>query len=99
MFGFDYAIKPKIMIVGDIEFPDLIRKASIFGVGYISIPQNVLVNQPLKIALIFNNEEYGRKAMLTFRNWINSSNGNEDAFMMDIIERKDGDMCYVFIKE
>ena len=37
MFGFDYAIKPKIMIVGDIEFPDLIRKASIFGVGYIDL--------------------------------------------------------------
>lgn len=96
MFRFDYAIKPKIMIVGDIEFSDLIRKASIFGLGYISIPQNALVNQPLKIALIFNNEEYGRKAMLTFHNWINSSNGNEDAFMMDIIERKNGGYVLCF---
>lgn len=96
MFGFDYAIKPKIMIVADVEFSELIRKASIFGLGYISIPQNALVNQPLQIALIFNNEEYGRKAMLSFHNWINSSNGDVDAFIMDIIEKKDGGYVLCF---
>lgn len=96
MFGYDYAIKPKVMVVGDIEFSNHLHKANIFGVGYINIPQNALVNQPIKIALIFNDEKYGKKAMQAFHNWVNNSNGNEDAFMMDIIERKDGGYVLCF---
>jgi len=96
VFGYDYGIKPKVMVVGDIEFSNYLHKAMIHGLGYICIPQNALVNQPLRIALMFNNEEHGKKAMQCFHNWINNSNGNEEAFMMDIIERKDGGYTLCF---
>lgn len=96
MFGYDYGIKPKVMVVGDVEFTNHLHKASIYGLGYIGIPENALVNQPLRIALIFNNKEYGMKAMQCFHNWINNSNGNQEAFMMDIIESKDGGYTLCF---
>ena len=89
MFGYDYGIKPSVMIVGDISFNEYIQKAKILGFGYISIPQNALENVPLEVALIFENEVYGKKAMQCFMNWINASNGNGDALGLDIIEHKD----------
>lgn len=99
MFGYDYGIKPKIMIVGDVEFSNYLHKANIYGIGYMSIPENALQNRPLKIALIFNNEEYGRKSMQSFHNWINNSDKNEDAFVMDIIEREDGGYTLCFYQD
>ncbi|MGI1660488.1 MAG: hypothetical protein ACRKFN_16245 [Desulfitobacterium sp.] len=51
--------------------------------------KNALDNVPLEVALIFENEVYGKRAMQCFMNWINASNGNGDALGLDIIEHKD----------
>lgn len=90
MFGFDYGIKPTIMIVGDIEFNEFIVKGEMRGLGYISIPKNALENTPLKVVLLFENEMYGKKTMRCFNKWIEGSNGNGEALGLDIIEHKDG---------
>ena len=90
MFGYDYGIKPSVMIVGDISFNEYIQKAKMRGLGYVSIPQHVLDKTPLEVVLMFENEVYGKKVIQCFTNWISSSNGNGDALGLDIIEHDDG---------
>lgn len=90
MIGLDYGVKPTIMLIGDIEFPQLITDAVIAGVGYISIPLKSSDSTPLKIALMFQDRIKGTKVMNRFLDWIKSSNGNMNAFGLDIIEKNDG---------
>ncbi|WP_169735813.1 hypothetical protein [Clostridium lundense] len=99
MFGYEYGLKPTIMIVGDIMFENYLRKANMYGLGYISIPNNVLENTPLEIALIFNDEENAKNAVGCFNNWIKASNGNGDALGLDIIEKKNGGYILCFYQD
>lgn len=52
MIGFDYSLKPKIMIIGDVEFPQLLMEAEILGLGYMTIPISKNDLTLLQIALI-----------------------------------------------
>lgn len=99
MIGFDYSIKPNVMVVGDTEFTNLISEAQILGIGYISIPQSILDISPLKIAIIFNDEIKGKKVMQRFRSWIDHSDNNEDAFSFDIVEKNDNTYTLCFHQE
>lgn len=96
MIGFDYSIKPNVMVVGDIEFTNLISEAQILGIGYISIPQSIMDISPLEIALIFNDEIKGKKTMQRFRNWIEHSGNNSKAFSLDIVEKNDNTYTLCF---
>lgn len=89
MIGLDYGVKPNIMLIGDIDFPKLITDSVIAGVGYISIPSNSNDKTPLKIALIFQDGIKGKEVMDRFFSWIKASNGNMNAFGLDIIEKND----------
>lgn len=96
MIGFDYSIKPTIMIVGDIEFPNLIKESEILGLGYISIPYRFNDPRELAIALIFKDEIKGQKVMERFSEWIKQSNNDISAFCFDIIEKDDNSYVICF---
>lgn len=96
MIGFDYSIKPTIMIVGDIEFPNLIKESEILGLGYISIPDSFNDPKELAIALIFKDEIKGQKVMERFSEWIKKSNNDVSAFCFDIIEKDDNSYVICF---
>ncbi|MCR1847946.1 hypothetical protein [Paraclostridium sordellii] len=42
MIGFDYSIQSNMMVVGYIEFINLISETQILGIGYMSIPQGIM---------------------------------------------------------
>lgn len=90
MFGYDYGYKPRVLVAGDTKFNEYIYKAQIRGVGYVSIPQSILENKPLEIALLFENDYYGKKVMSCFDEWVKKENGNGDAVGVDIVEDEDG---------
>lgn len=96
MEGFDYSIKPNVMIMGDVEFTNLISEAQILGLGYISIPQSIIDTSTLKIALIFNDEIKGKEVMQRFMSWIEHCDNNEDAFSFDIVEKNDNTYTLCF---
>ncbi|WP_408956129.1 hypothetical protein [Natroniella sp. ANB-PHB2] len=89
IFGFEYGVKPNVMVLGDIEFPTKFRQANILGIGY-CMPKNILDNLPTEITLIFQNESLGKEAMQHLLDWVESSNGDGDAVGLDFIEHKKG---------
>ncbi|MGL5869334.1 hypothetical protein [Clostridium chrysemydis] len=99
MIGLDYGVKPNMMILGDCEFPQLITDAVIAGLGYISIPLDSNDSTQLKIAVIFKDAIKGNKVMDRFLNWIKLSNGNMNAFGLDIIEKNDGSYLLCIYQE
>jgi hypothetical protein len=49
--GYDYGTKPKVMVVADIEFPEILRN-SFMALGYGQVPQfGDLANVPLLMML------------------------------------------------
>lgn len=49
MFGFDYGTKPRVAVVGDLEFPQLLSDGLV-ALGYLEIPQfGVLVDPPVLV--------------------------------------------------
>lgn len=99
MIGLDYGVKPNMMIIGDIEFPKLITDAVIAGIGYISIPSNSNDYTPLRIAFMFQDGIKGKEVMDRFLDWIKASNGNMNAFGLDIIEKNDGSYLLCIYQE
>ena len=99
MMELDYSVKPNMMILGDCEFSQLITNAIIAGLGYISIPLEPNDSTELKVAFIFKDAIKGNKVMDRFLNWINASNGNMNAFGLDIIEKSDGSYLLCIYQE
>jgi len=88
--GYDYGTKPKVIVVSDIEFLDLLKRGDFTAVGYSKVPQfGLLVNAPL-LVIIFNDREAGRECFTHFKGWSDAS-GDGDAVGTGFIEFENGD--------
>lgn len=89
--GFDYGVKPFLMLVGDIEFSDLFTKADCRGVLYAFRQGDSKTEMiPVQIAFMFQNEEPAEKFMDNLLGWISKSNDEGDAVSMEFIENNEG---------
>lgn len=88
--GYDYGIKPFFMIVGDMEFSDLFRKAECIGVLYMFAKDNNDNMIPMQMAFIFKNEEPAKKFLDIVLGWAEKSNNDGDAVEMEFIENNKG---------
>lgn len=84
VYGYDYGTKPKVMVVADIEFPEILR-TSFMALGYGQVPQfGDLSNVPL-LMMLFKDLESGDKCFSHFNAWCNAS-GDGDAIGIGFVE-------------
>jgi hypothetical protein len=88
--GFDYGVKPFLMLVGDIEFSDFFTKADCRGVIYMFRGGDKSEMIPVQMAFMFQNEEPAEKFMDNLLGWISKSNNEGDAVSMEFIENDKG---------
>ena len=89
VYGYDYGTKPKVMVVADIEFPDILR-TSFMALGYGQVPIfGDLANVPL-LMMLFKDLEGGDKCFSHFNAWCNTSEGG-DAVGVGFIEFNSGE--------
>lgn len=88
--GFDFGVKPFFIIVGDIEFSDLFRKADCKGILYIFEKRETDEMIPVQMAFLFKNEEPAEKFLNILLGWIEKSNNEGDAVSIDFIENNTG---------
>ncbi|MDR6460481.1 hypothetical protein J2786_003615 [Chryseobacterium vietnamense] len=89
--GFDYGVKPFFILLGDMEFSDLFKKADCRGVVYIFRQgENEEEMIPVQMAFMFQNEEPAEKFMDNLLGWISKSNDEGDAVSMEFIENNEG---------
>lgn len=89
--GFDYGVKPFFILLGDMEFSDLFKKADCRGVVYVfkrgDSEEEII---PVQMAFMFQNEEPAEKFMDNLLGWISKSNDEGDAVSMEFIENNEG---------
>jgi hypothetical protein len=84
LVGYDYGTKPKMMIVGDVEFPSLLGD-KFLALAYAVEPQfRALVNAAM-LVLVFENEAAGRECFDRFKAWCEAS-GSGDAVALGFVE-------------
>jgi len=88
--GYDYGVKPFFMIVGDIEFSDLFKKADCKGMLYIFGKEDTGEMIPVQMAFLFQNEEPAEKFLDILLGWVAKSNNEGDAVSIDFIENDKG---------
>lgn len=88
--GFDYGVKPFFMLIGDIEFSDLFKKADCKGMLYIFEKGEKEKMIPVQMAFIFQNEEPAEKFLDILLGWIEKSNNDGEAVTIDFIENNKG---------
>lgn len=88
--GFDYGVKPFFMLVGDIEFSDLFKKADCRGMLYIFEKGEKEEMIPVQMAFLFQNEEPAEKFLDILLGWIEKSNNDGEAVSIDFIENNKG---------
>jgi hypothetical protein len=89
LIGFDYGLKPRFMVIGDFEYPNLIHEAKPVAMGYGILPYFGLLVDPLFVSIMFENEDKGRECFKHFKNWAEGSNDG-DAVSLSFIETKKG---------
>jgi len=89
MIGFDYGIKPNILVMSDVEFPNLIHEGKVRAVAYGRLPYYELLNEPMFVSLVFEDDEKGEECFKHFKEWINNSN-NSEAVSLSFIELNNG---------
>ncbi len=89
MIGFDYGLKPGLMVIGDLEYPKLIHEAKPLAMGYGKLPYFGLRVDPLFACIMFENEDKGKECFKHFMNWAEGSNDG-DAVSLSFIETKTG---------
>lgn len=93
MIGYDYGIKPNIMVVGDVEYINLINKGVPIAMGYGRLPSYKSLANPLFACLMFENEEKGIECFQRFKNWGKPSGDGDvdgDAVALSFIEHENG---------
>jgi hypothetical protein len=91
--GYDYGTKPKVMVMGDMEFPSLLGD-SYLALAYAVEPQfGALVDAPM-LVMVFENEAAGRACFARFGGWCEAS-GSGDAVALGFVEVDDAEyvMC------
>lgn len=84
--GYDYGIKPHMVLIGDIDFADYFVKAKCLGLLYVFGIDDDNNQVPVQIAFMFQNEEPAKKFLDCLLNWIERSNNDGDAVSIEFIE-------------
>lgn len=84
--GFDYGVKPKIVLVCNPEFVNLFIAADCIGVAYTFSKNKNDEIVPIQMAFLFQNEEPAEKFFEILLDWIFRSNNDGDAVAIDFIE-------------
>lgn len=98
-FGFEYGIKPKNIIVGDVEFPNSFIEAEFIGLAYIFSSLIPTHPTPLEILFVFSNLDKAENAFSHLLGWVEGSNQEGDAVQMDFIEMNDGTYALALSQE
>lgn len=92
-FGYDYGTKPQVVVVADMEFPEILRR-SFIALAYVQVPQfGSLINSPL-LMMVFKDEDSGHKCFTHFNSWCNAT-GDGDVIGVGFVEFDSGEygMC------
>ncbi len=82
--GYDYGTKPRMMVVGDMEFPSLLGD-NLLALAYAVEPQfGALVDAPM-LVMVFESEATGRECFRHFKGWCEAS-GSGDAVALGFVE-------------
>lgn len=91
--GYDYGVKSRVMVVGDVEFPSLMGD-KFLALAYAVEPQfGALVDAPMLI-MVFESEAAGRECFEHFNSWRETSESG-DAVALGFVELGSDDyvMC------
>lgn len=88
--GYDYGIKPNLMLIADIEYSNLFKEANCNGLLYMSREGVNKEMIPVEISFIFDNEKPAEKLFDILLSWVEKSNGEGDAVTIDFIENNIG---------
>lgn len=90
-FGFDYGLKPRLILIADISFPEYFQKAKCFGVAFIHCPDSLGNLMTTELGFMCEVEEYAGKFMDCLMQWVKDSGDDGDAVELEFIERLDGE--------
>ena len=90
-FGFDYGLKPRLMLVSDLSFAEYFQKAKCVGITFIHCPDSLGNQITTEVGFMCEIEEYADKFMDSLMQWVIDSGDDGDAVELDFIERLDGE--------
>lgn len=88
--GFDYGLRPHLMLVSDPEFSILFKAAKCIGLSYEFSKGEKDLTKPESLSFMFENEKPAEDFFNILLNWIDKSNGDGDAVALDFIETNEG---------
>jgi hypothetical protein len=94
-FGMDYGIKPKMMLVSDIEFQSELQKANFTGFMYIFCPDYNGDLIPAEVGFRFEDEKHAESFFDSLIAWCEKSNGESKAVSLEFVEMNNGDYTIV----
>ena len=87
--GYDYGLKPRLMLVGNTEFPALLSKP-LLAVAYGRMPDvGGLIELPF-LGFLFDTTQNARHCFGIFKEWVDAAKDG-DAVCINFIEFKNGD--------
>jgi hypothetical protein len=90
-YGFDYGVLPRIVLVGDLDFPRLWNRAACVAMCYTVIPQ-IGVRSDVPVAgMGFKDYEAAKKLFERFKSWMNPPCDETALSIAFISDPKDGD--------
>lgn len=90
-FGFDYGLKPRMMLVADISFPEYFQKAKCFAIAFIHCPDSQGNLMTTELGFFCEVEEYAEKFMDCLMRWVKDSGDDGEAVELEFIELLDGE--------
>jgi hypothetical protein len=95
-FGFDYGLKPRLMLVADISFPEYFQKAKCVAVAFVHCPDSKGNLITTELGFLCEVEEYAEKLMDCLMQWVIDSGDDGDAVEMEFIELLNGEYMLAF---
>lgn len=90
-FGFDYGVRPRMILVSDMSFIDYFDKGQSVAIVYIRCTDdngNTIITE---LGFQFEVEEFAEKFMDSLMRWVVESGDDGDAVDLEFIEKLDGD--------
>jgi hypothetical protein len=90
-FGYDMGVKPRMIIVGDMEFANHYHSAVCIGIGYIfkKAPDQTMI--PVEMGFMCIKENEADKFLDSLLSWVENSGGDGEAVAIEFIEQNNGD--------
>jgi hypothetical protein len=90
-FGLDYGLKPRLMLVSDMSFPEFFQKAKCMAIAFIHCPDSHGNLVTTEIGFLCEVEEYAEKFMDCLMQWVKDSGDDGDAVELEFIELFNGE--------